>query len=221
MNTAAGAGRVLLIDDHPLFHEGLASAFQHTGRGLSLTGAETVADGLRRVAEDAPFDLVLIDLMLPGTDGLTALGEFGKAAPWLPRVLFSGRLDAAVIVQARRLGACAFIAKSWPVRRIVDSVHALIAGAVDFSILDELRAQASPAVALSERQWALLKMLAQGRNNKEMARALAIADRTVRAHLTELFQALGAATRLQALLHAQKAGLIATYADTLPVDGDA
>jgi len=207
MNSPALCGRVLLVDDHPLFHEGLASALRHAGRGLTMEGSETVEQAMRRVESGESFDAVLIDLMMPGTDGLRALTQFGATAPWLPRVLMSGRLDVDVIGQARRLGASAFIAKSWPVRRIVDVIHAVIEGGVDFSALDELQ-PARASAALTERQWTVLRLLAQGKSNKEMARELDIADRTVRAHLTDLFQALGAASRVQALLNAQRAGLI-------------
>ncbi len=221
MNAPALVGRVLLVDDHPLFHEGLASALRHAGRGLSLVGVETVAQGLQRLDDGEAFDLVLIDLMMPGIDGIKALSEFGAKAPWLPRVLLSGRLDASIIAQARRLGASAFIAKSWPVRRIVDVVHAVIEGAVDFSVLDQLQAQVPAASAsLTERQRTILQLLSQGLSNKDMARVLDIADRTVRAHLTDLFQTLGASTRVQALLSAQRAGLIPAADDHPTQPGD-
>ena len=153
------------------------------------------------------FDLVLIDLVLGHADGLQALREFGRVAPWLPRVILSGKVDLEIIDQAERLGASAYIAKSWPVRRIVDTIHAVVAGEIDFSVRDAL--QPPPRLdALSERQRLVLQLLAQGKSNKEMARELSIADRTVRAHLTELFQTLGVGSRVQALLQAQRLGLV-------------
>lgn len=216
MNGVMLRGRILLIDDHPLFHEGLASALRHSDRGLTLVGVETVARGLSLVDAGESFDLVLIDLMMPDHDGLRALGLFGEAAPWLPRVLLSGRIDREVVLRARRGGACGFIAKSWSVRRIVEAIYRVIGGGVDFSVLDDARAP-HDAIALTERQSTVLSLLAQGKSNKDMARALDIADRTVRAHLTDLYLALGASSRVQALIHAQRAGLIAAHGDGAPV----
>ncbi len=202
-------GRVLLVDDHPLFHEGMASALRHAERGLTLVGVETIDQGLQLLSRGQEFDLVLIDLVLSQSDGLQALRDFGRIAPWLPRVILSGRVDAEVIDQARQLGASAYIAKSWPVRRIVSIIHAVISGEVDFSARDEVRPELS-IEGLSERQRLVLQLLAQGKSNKEMARELGIADRTVRAHLTELFQTLAVGSRVQALLQAQRLGLLPT-----------
>lgn len=200
--------KILLVDDHPLYHEGLASALHHAGNGLALVSCETVAEGVARAASDSGIELVLLDLMLPGDSGLDAIVRFGAALPLLPRVLVSGRLDAHVIETARRHGASGFIAKSWPLARIVASIEGVLAGGVDFSMLAELPSPERPASDLSQRQCAVLDMLARGKSNKEMARTLQIAERTVRAHLTGLFQVLGASSRVQALLEAQRLGLI-------------
>jgi DNA-binding NarL/FixJ family response regulator len=200
--------KILLVDDHPLYHEGLASALLHAGGTLRLVSSETVDQGLACVAADPDIELVLLDLMLPGSSGLDAITRFGVAQPLLPRVLVSGRLDAGIIETARRHGASGFIAKSWPLARIVASIEGVLAGGVDFSMLDELPSAEKAPAALSQRQCAVLDMLARGKSNKEMARSLQIAERTVRAHLTGLFQALGASSRVQALLQAQRLGLI-------------
>lgn len=211
--------KILLVDDHPLYHEGLASALLHAGGALRLVSSETVDQGLACAAADPDIDLVLLDLMLPGASGLDAITRFGAALPLLPRVLVSGRLDAGVIETARRHGASGFIAKAWPLARIVASIEAVLAGGVDFSMLDELPPADRPSAALSQRQCAVLHMLARGQSNKEMARSLQIAERTVRAHLTGLFQVLGASSRVQALLQAQRLGLIDAADVVLPVDG--
>lgn len=200
--------KILLVDDHPLYHEGLASALLHAGSGLTLVSSETIAQGLACAGADADIELVLLDLMLPGSSGLDAITRFGVAQPLLPSVLVSGRLDAGVIETARRHGASGFIAKSWPLARIVASIEGVLAGGVDFSMLGELPSAEKAATELSQRQCAVLDMLARGKSNKEMARSLQIAERTVRAHLTGLFQALGASSRVQALLQAQRMGLI-------------
>jgi DNA-binding NarL/FixJ family response regulator len=210
--------KILLVDDHPLYHEGLASALLHAGSGLTLVSSDTVERGLACAEVDPDIELVMLDLMLPGLSGLEAITRFGDAQPLLPRVLVSGRLDAGVIETARRHGASAFIAKSWPLARIVASIEAVLAGGVDFSMLDELPLADRAPAGLSQRQCAVLDMLARGKSNKEMARSLQIAERTVRAHLTGLFQALGASSRVQALLQAQRMGLIESA--ELPPDAE-
>jgi DNA-binding NarL/FixJ family response regulator len=206
----AAPALLLVVDDHPLFHEGLGSAIQRVVPAWEVQGVETVGLGLERVAAGLQPDLVLIDLMLPDVDGMQALGRFGSLAPWLPRVMMSGRLETAVVQQARAAGASGFISKAWPVARIVASLHAVLEGQVDFSILAEL-APPVGEVHLTDRQRVVLGLLARGLPNKAIARELSIADRTVRAHLTELFQALGAASRLQALINARRAGLIDSF----------
>ncbi len=211
--------KILLVDDHPLYHEGLASALRHAGGGLALVSAETVEDGLARATADADIELVLLDLVLPNSSGLEAITRFGAALPLLPRVLVSGRLDAGIIETARRRGASGFIAKSWPLARIVASIETVLAGGVDFSMLVALRSVEQAPAELSQRQCAVLDMLARGKSNKEMARSLQIAERTVRAHLTGLFHALGASSRVQALLQAQRRGLIESADFVADLDG--
>jgi two-component system, NarL family, nitrate/nitrite response regulator NarL len=128
----------------------------------------------------------------------------------VPRLLISGREDQATLVRASRSGASGFVAKSWPVERLLKVIERVLAGGSGF----DPRTDAQPASGgigqqLTLRQIEVLCLLAEGKSNKEIAHRLDIADRTVRAHLTELFQALGVASRVQAVLQAKQLGIVA------------
>ncbi len=202
---------LLLVDDHPLFHAGLASMLRTARPGYGLLSAHDAAQGLEMVRADPRIDLVLVDIVLPGIDGFDALGEFGKACPQLPRVMISGREDAAARMRARHCGASGFISKAWAPERIAGVLDAVLDGGSGFDEQTPASRDAgggADASNLTPRQVEVLSLLAEGHSNKEIEYRLGIAERTVRAHMTEIFQALGAQTRVQAILQAQKLGLI-------------
>lgn len=206
--------RVLLIDDHPLFHEGLASAFARLAPDLSIVSAESVQSGLELLRRSPNIDLALVDLILPQSDGLTALTLYAEEFPHIPRVLISGKEDPRVVRRARDAGASGFIHKSMSLDRLLAVLRRVLDGHAYFELgadpLPEVSAPSTdePHGELTLRQLEVLKLLGQGRSNKEISAALAIADRTVRAHLTELFRTLKVASRTQAILAAQRLGLL-------------
>jgi DNA-binding NarL/FixJ family response regulator len=205
---------VLLVDDHPLFHEGLASAFSRLAPDLSIVSADSVDAGLELLRSSAPIELALIDLVLPNSDGLTALVSYAEEFPHIPRLLISGKEDPAIIRQARDAGASGFVHKSLPLDRLLGALRKVMDGHAYFEPSsaarpeDESPRSGDPHGALTLRQLEVLKLLGEGRSNKEISAALAIADRTVRAHLTELFRTLGVSSRTQAVLAAQRLGLL-------------
>src|SRR6476646_7434766 len=99
--------RILLVDDHPLYHEGLASAFARLAPDLGIESADSAEAGLALLRSSSPpsIDLALIDLVLPNSDGITALTLYAAAVPHVPRVLISGRADPDVARRARDAGA--------------------------------------------------------------------------------------------------------------------
>jgi len=211
---AAGDGEttatLLLVDDHPLYHAGLGSVLQAAHPGYRLLGAADAAAGHALLMSDSTIDLILVDIVLPGTDGFDAVADYGRACPHVPRLLISGREDQATLVRASRSGASGFVAKSWPVERLLKVIERVLAGGSGF----DARTDAQPASGgigqqLTLRQIEVLCLLAEGKSNKEIAHRLDIADRTVRAHLTELFQALGVVSRVQAVLQAKQLGIVA------------
>jgi DNA-binding NarL/FixJ family response regulator len=206
------AATLLLIDDHPLFHAGLATVLQSRRPAYHLLSAGDAAAGLEMIGATGEVDLVLLDIVLPGADGFDAVTSYGRAYPSIPRVLISGREDRATLLRASRSGASGFISKAWPPSALTFVIDRVLDGGAAFDAYagdpDQEPMGEDGGGRLTQRQLEVLSLLAQGKCNKEIARRLDIADRTVRAHLTDLFQALGVQSRVQAILHAQRLGLI-------------
>ena len=205
---------LLLVDDHPLFHEGMAYAFRSAAPDLRLVSATTASDGFAILARELSIALVLVDLLLPQhEDGIVALRRCAQLRPEVPRIAISGREDDKTIRHARAAGAAGFVGKSLSVDRILEAVRCVLDGGTWFPPWPENGTIASTpkmptSGALTLRQLEVLTLLGLGKSNKEISRDLRITDRTVRSHLTELFQFLGVSSRTQAILAAQRVGLL-------------
>lgn len=197
--------RILIVDDHPLFCEGLASMARTLRPGWELVFAHS-AEGAMELLAGSTADLVIVDIGLPGVDGFTLLGTISAAHPGLPQILISGRNDAAVQVRARACGARGFISKSMAPESIVKAIDDALRGE---SALEQRTEGSARMPSLSPRQAEILELLSEGHGNKEIRHRLGIAERTVRAHLTDLFQLLEAHSRMQAVIRARELGLIA------------
>lgn len=198
-----GAGvRLLLIDDHPLFVDGFATMIAAARPGWTFAAAYSSRDGCARLRDG--FDLILVDLELPDQDGFATIAAIATIDPLLPRIVISGRVDAGSRMRARAAGAGGFIVKSLPPEQMVALIEEVACGRCGFG--GEVPETAMPR--LSPRQLDVLALLAEGHANKEIRFRLDIAERTVRAHLTELFAALGVNTRVHAILRAREIGLI-------------
>ena len=209
----SGAGvTLLLVDDHPLYHAGLASVLATLRPNFTLLSASDAEQGLQMLAAHPGIDLVLVDIVLPKGDGFDAVAEYGQSYPHVPRMLISGRDDKATLVRASRSGASGFISKAWPVERAVAHIEHVLAGKTGFETeaagVNGTNGRARCKEDLTLRQIEVLCLLSEGKSNKEIAHALDIAERTVRAHLTELFHALDVGSRINAVLKAQQLGLV-------------
>jgi DNA-binding NarL/FixJ family response regulator len=196
---------VLIVEDHPVFVEGFAAMLQRSRPGWRLRSAGCAADALSMVAAARP-DVVVSDIVLPGIDGFALLDAFASRWPDLPVIFVSGRDQANVRVRARASGARGFLPKVTPAGHMVAAIETVIAGGTAFM---QGEASGEDIPALTPRQAQILDLLAEGHGNKEIRYRLDIAERTVRAHLTELFHVLGAHSRMQAVVRARELGLIA------------
>ncbi|MEY2882666.1 MAG: Transcriptional regulatory protein DegU [Pseudomonadota bacterium] len=201
---AAVAHGLLLVDDHPLFRSGFAALAASAWPDRPLLTAQDGEAALALVADRQDIAAAIIDIQLPGRDGFEIAIAMAELAPSVSRILISGREDAAARTRARKCGASALIAKSSPAASIVATIEAVLAG--DDGFADDAGLVAMPQ--LSPRQIEVLDLLAAGRSNLQICTAMGIAERTVRAHLTEIFDALGVNSRVQAILQAQRLGLI-------------
>jgi DNA-binding NarL/FixJ family response regulator len=211
---------VLVVDDHALFREGLKFLLPELDRTLVLDEAGDCAKALERAAERA-YDLVLLDLHLPGLHGMDALAALREALPATPIVVLSGEDNRAVVRAAIDAGAMGFIPKSSTREVLIQALRLVFAGGVylpptvlDASVAAEPPAPGLPGAAataerlgLTPRQMDVLRCVIQGKPNKSIARELDISEGTVKAHLSSVMQALGAHNRTEAVYAAAKLGM--------------
>ena len=195
---------LLLVDDHPLFREGFAQMVRALRPDWHLLLASSADEAEAMVRSDPIITLAVIDINLPGRDGFH-LCEALRATT-VRAILISGREDEGARIRARTSGAAGLIAKSASPDAIVGLIDQVLGGGSAFETQPSTRVAIPP---LSPRQLQVLGLLAEGHGNKEIRHRLGIAERTVRAHLTELFQLLGAHSRTHALIRARELGLVA------------
>lgn len=194
---------LLLIDDHPLFMEGFQAMAGRLRPDWRLDTAGVGEDAMAKIAERAP-DLVVLDVFLPDFDGFDLVHRLKARWPALPVILVSGRDHAAMAVRARASPADGFIPKTTPPAQFVELIDGALAGRGAWIV-----GKTVPGTpVLTTRQAQVLQLLAAGHGNKEIRHRLGIAERTVRAHLTELFQLLGVHGRMPAVIRARELGLI-------------
>jgi DNA-binding NarL/FixJ family response regulator len=202
--------RILIVDDHPLTRDALAGLLTHNGFdvvGQAGSGEEAIA----RARELVP-DGVLLDLSMPGMDGLAALPKLRDAAPRAEIVVLTASEDESNLLGAIRAGAAGYLLKSEPPERIVAFLRgvaqgeAALSGAVARRLLDEVReggARAtvpdSVARALSARELEVLLLLDRHLGTDEIAVRLFISEHTVRSHVKNLLGKLGVSSRREAL----------------------
>jgi DNA-binding NarL/FixJ family response regulator len=204
--------RVLIADDHPLYCEALRAVVPQACPDAEISEAGSQAEVVAAVAGGRQFDLVLLDLNIPGASGLSCLAALRQAAPQTPVVVVSAVEDAHTMQEVILGGANAFVPKSAPRQVLMSSIRAVLAGGTYMSpeVIEALRqARAKPreesgADELTLRQRRVLELLAQGLSNKQIARTLAISEITVKAHVSSIFRKLGVTNRVQAVLEATR-----------------
>jgi DNA-binding NarL/FixJ family response regulator len=211
--------RILVVDDHPLMAEALEVAMRALDRATDVETAGNLRAAIAR-AEQAGFDLCLLDLGLPDCSGLEALEKMRASLPALPVVVVSGSDDTRSVLRALDLGAMGYIPKTSPRDVLLGAVRLVASGGI-YVPVEALRAReageppASAAAAsktaadlgLSARQWEVLGLLLKGLPNKLIARKLDISENTTKIHVSAVLRALGVSSRTQALLAANRLGL--------------
>ncbi len=195
---------ILLIDDHPLFCDGFTATCRSLRPQHNVISVATASRAYQVLAEVRTLTCILVDIMLPDADGFEILQQLTVLDPLTPRVMISGRDDRAAHLRAQRLGASGFLSKSASPAEIMNALDIILAGGVYFAGLDEDAVDDS----LTPRQIEVLALLAAGCANKDIERRLNLAERTVRAHVTEIFRFLGTQGRVRAIMEARRRGLI-------------
>jgi two-component system, NarL family, response regulator LiaR len=204
--------RVLIADDHSVVRQGLR-AFLEGDRGIELVGeAKDGADAVRMAHRLRP-DVILMDLLMPGMDGLSATAAVRRDLPDTEVLALTSVLEDAAVVGAVRAGAIGYMLKSAEPEELRTAIRAAAAGQVQLApeaaarLMREVRAPEGPE-KLSEREIEVLRLVASGLANKKIARELGITERTVKAHVGSILSKLHLESRTQAALYAGRIGLV-------------
>lgn len=215
--------RLLVVDDHTLFRRGLV-ALLAADAGLQVVGEAGDAAEAVRKAQDLQPDLVLLDNHLPGATGIQALPDLKEAAPLARIVMLTVSEDGNDLREALRAGASGYLLKTMEGEELTAAIRRVMRGhaAVSPELVGKLvaalqapepepvAASAVPpdaAPALSPREQEVLRQVARGASNKEIARALDIAETTVKIHVQNILRKLGVSSRVQAAVAVSSGGV--------------
>lgn len=209
--------RIVIVDDHAVVRQGLRMFLELDPELVVVGEAADGREAIQRVAELRP-DVVLMDLLMPVMDGVTAIPAIRREAPGVEVVALTSVLEDASVVGAVRAGATGYLLKDTNADELRRAVKAAAAGEVQLSpqaatrLMREVRSPESPE-PLTARETDVLRLLALGQANKEIARNLSIGEKTVKTHVSNILGKLGVQSRTQAVLHAMRIGLVAVDQD--------
>ncbi|MHB2019159.1 MAG: response regulator [Candidatus Xenobia bacterium] len=204
--------RVLIVDDHSVVRQGLRM-FLALDANIEVVGeAANGEEALRQIAALQP-DVVLMDLLMPVMDGLTAIAQSRSRHSEVEIIALTSVLEDASVVRAVRAGAIGYLLKDTQSDALCRAIEAAAAGQVQLApeaaafLLKEVRMPDSPE-PLTEREREVLGLLARGASNKDIAAALVVGEKTVKTHVSNVLSKLGVQSRTQAALWAVKNGLV-------------
>jgi DNA-binding NarL/FixJ family response regulator len=204
--------RILIVDDHSVVRQGLRM-FLTLDHEFQIIGE--AADGVQALdlAQRLQPDVVLMDLLMPVMDGIEATSAIRRSLPGTEVIALTSVLEDASVVDAVRAGAVGYLLKDAEADELCRAIRAAAAGQVHLSakaaqrLMREVRAPESPEV-LTPRETEVLRLIAKGQSNKEIAHTLAISEKTVKTHVSSILAKLGVSSRTQAALHAGRIGLV-------------
>jgi len=203
--------KLLIVDDHPVVRDGLSKLLKSSEPDIEVLLAADFAEGVAIAGLHVDVDAVFLDLNLPGLSGPAAVREFGQRCPALPLIVLSSSEDARDVRDALAAGALGYVPKSASVQNLMAALRLVLAGEIYLPpLMLNSSATAVPTlpIGLTERQVDVLRLLAQGLPNKDIARTLNIAEKTVKAHVGAIFKFLNVDNRTQAVTAAQRARLL-------------
>jgi DNA-binding NarL/FixJ family response regulator len=211
---------IIVAEDHPMFRAALALTLRRLMPEALLIEVATHGELETALARSGDVKLVLLDLRMPGAHGLSSLVFLRGEYPNVSVAIISGGAFAETIARARQLGASAFIPKSAPIDTIAQALSCVIRGERWFPEHDDAPTERGLLLqdrltALTPQQFRVLKYLADGLLNKQIADMLDISEGTVRAHVTAILRKLRVSTRTQAVILVTEQDLERDDADTL------
>jgi two-component system, NarL family, nitrate/nitrite response regulator NarL len=200
--------KILIVDDHPLFRAGFHAVLEQSALEAGVLSVSSVREALQTLQKDGDIGLVLLDIHLRGDDGFNALKIIGERFATTACVMISGDEGDGVSARAISAGASGFIPKSFTADEMVAAIQKVLAGEVFVPASTDITKSPSQPSGLTLRQLEVIEMLGRGFSNKEIARALDVAERTVKAHVSAVFEALIVKNRTQAVLAAHRRGFL-------------
>ncbi len=204
--------RILLVDDHAVVRQGLRM-FLTLDSDLEVVGEAADGQQALQMARELKPDVVLMDLLMPVMDGIQAIGALKQIMPDIEVIALTSVLEDSSVVSAIRAGAIGYLLKDTEADELTRAIKAAANGQVQLSpkaaarLMREVRAPESPEV-LTERETEVLRLLAKGKSNKEIAHLLTISEPTVKTHVSSILGKLHVSSRTQAALHAARIGLV-------------
>jgi DNA-binding NarL/FixJ family response regulator len=200
--------RIVVVDDHPLFRGALTQALHSAIDGARIDQAASLADLEALIADRVDTDLVLLDLAMPGVQGLSGLLLLRAQHPDIPVVVVSAHDDPATIRKCMEFGASGYVPKSLSVEEIRAAVETVLGGGIwvpsDIDLSRPADSNADDVVArlstLTPQQVRVLMMLGQGLLNKQIAFQLGVSEATIKAHVSAILQKLDVDSRTQAVI---------------------
>jgi DNA-binding NarL/FixJ family response regulator len=215
MRAAAASAPIFVVaDDHPMVRDALALSLSAAFPGARIELAGSLSETLSAVERQPDTDLVILDLDMPGMNGMSGLAQLRSSHPAIPVAILSAAKSPALMRQAVEMGAAGFIPKFTPSPEITDAIREILAGAVwlpeaarDHQLAPADSDLAQRAAQLTPQQHRVLALMAEGKPNKVIAFEMQITEPTVKSHVTEILRRLGVQSRTQAVIVAQKLGV--------------
>jgi len=203
--------RLLVIDDHAMVREGLQQILRKLGPNVVQYEAQDAESALLLLETEKEFDLVLLDIMLPGTNGLSLLGILRKRFPAVPVVVLSALDDVDTVNRAMRLGAAGYVTKSGSGEILLEALKRVLEGEIFLPphLHDKLSVTLSSGLGrgrslsdrygLTEGQMRVAEMIREGKSNRDIAEMLGLTEGTVKVHVSKILRKLGVTSRAEAI----------------------
>ncbi len=204
--------RIMIADDHAVVRQGLRM-FLALDPTLEIIGEASNGKEALEAARQLKPDVILMDLLMPVMDGIEATAAIKRELPDTEVIALTSVLEDASVIGAIRAGALGYLLKDTKAEELIQAIKAASEGQVQLSpqaaarLMREVRAPESPE-ALTDRETEVLRLLAQGRSNKEVAHQLTIGEKTVKTHVSSILAKLNVSSRTQAALYAVRIGLV-------------
>ena len=214
--------RIVIVDDHNVVRQGLRIFLKLEPDFEIVAEASNGQEALQKVSELQP-DIVLMDLLMPVMNGVEAIEAIKRDFPEIEVIALTSVLEDSAITDAIRAGAIGYLLKDTEADELIKSIKAAAMGQIQLSpkvadrLIRDIRAPVNPE-KLTERETEVLRLLAEGKANKEIAARLVISETTVKTHVSNVLMKLGVPSRTRAALYAIRIGLVSKDSDSLLLD---